>query len=1607
MLYPVKIEFKDYPSGSWQDWSEYLYTPPTISKKVESENDGEAGAITFDSAKVILRNISGSPVNAAFSIDLSSKQRYLFRIYAIKTNKTYVQLFEGIADFSTLDWPEDGNLVSFDLLDKISALNILQNTPVRTLRSLKDSSVNHLPWLLPLDYANGDYYIINVGTGSQVVFEVIKYLHPSFTPQHVDVGSTVVVPAGTILKRQETDIDKYLFARSSYLFEANNPGENDTWLEPAADSDEITGSYRIDSSDSDAYLISDPTIKLKYYKDEFYSLNICNTSYYWDTQGYWKTEVTSFKGEKMLQNLFNNAWPGIPIIFRGFSSFNIPYSYWRKTMDENPFNKTPLEAVKMLADTMKVYIYTDKSGNIIIQLKSALATSGITRSIGTTKIIKKPKRKYFWDKIVDGVIVNVESWLTDDTTGESLVGTSELTKQPSGFTTTQKIKPKNQITKNILAGNASVDTQEELDALAGTEALSFLNFYGLRHSCFDVVLNLDDNTINWELIDNLILSGLTTFFTTLEFDLVDRTVTLEPVEIEGHDYDLRQIVVGSSESSSSGSSSGSSTSYSSSGANYLFDIPLVVSGGIVSLAKTGNLKITSNQLDTIQDIKTTDSPTFNQITITADPSTVNHVVKAGRNISTSYPLSGGGNLTLDRTLSLNYNATNLKLTSNALNTIQDIATTSSPTFAGLTLNGNLTINTNGTSIIFSSYKGTDSLGYNIFLGGGGLSSIGDSAATYKGSYNVAVGYQSMNNNTQGYQNVAFGYRALYSNTTGFTSVALGHHALYSQQTGDSNIGIGYYANYTNVSGSKNVAIGYQSLYLNTGSNNVGVGYYTLRSTTGNANAAFGHQALYSNTTGNNNTAIGADALIYMQTGSANVAIGFGAGWYKSDGSTNVTDIGYSTLIGYYAKPLNASGDINEIVIGYNAVGVGSNSVVIGNDSITKTILKGSVGIGNTAPSFNLDVTGTGRFSTTLQVDSKAGIGKAAGTEVLEVNGNTKQYGNIYSDNFNGVDPYLGYYIGKSGSIFSKITANELHVKYFIADLEQALAGSQVISKSVAKVNNDVTLPSTIGSTFTLCVESFDGFPSIQVFQINDILRLRSGHNRTASGLNITDSWGKVTSFIADGDSGRIQYWLVQLVAGATSANIKAGTIVNDYGQSGNGIIESIAINPLGNSPYHQIATWTTAPYTDLKVQDRRGDLTGITSANFGALTGFGGYSQKFYAEGNVYISGNIWALTGGIGGTYSAPVITLSNYGMKINSNGTATALTANSIMLGNITGSAASGLKLTNTGTNSTSGLFGYNSTPTEIFALRLDGTAQIANWSFDGSKLYTTDVRLESSASLKGLGISSSSVDVLKVGDFTNATESYTTSTMPNAPNPSTAWTNEVNTYSYQFGWITYGASFGAKDDVDAYYQSSFRTYLTLPIADIKGKTIKISFEIAEQENTYGSDKVTPLWAYIKTDIGTFALTDVTPTNSVYLIGNTPTYESRTLTCTIPSDATYARLYFAWYKNTTSSYVPATVKLQNWSFSIYSRTIIELNKKGLKIFNSPISRILLNNDEAVFDLPFIKASSGFSVGNWTFVVEPYLEGDGITVNERLTLKYKGTSKGYFSQTDGTYTHI
>jgi hypothetical protein len=207
----------------------------------------------------------------------------------------------------------------------------------------------------------------------------------------------------------------------------------------------------------------------------------------------------------------------------------------------------------------------------------------------------------------------------------------------------------------------------------------------------------------------------------------------------------------------------------------------------------------------------------------------------------------------------------------------------------------------------------------------GVQSLYNPSATLTGTLVVGSGGGSLSHTSgdDGYYDTAVGFDALKSITTGKGNTANGYRALYFNTTGSSNTANGSEALFKNITGLHNVAYGYRSLYFNTDSYNM----------------AYGSYSLYSNTTGNRN-----------------VGIGYEAGRYIADGTTPNETGAYNFFLGTGTRAL-ADGDTNEIVIGYGATGAGSNSVVLGSDSVIKTLLRGSVGIGTTSPDTALDVNG--------------------------------------------------------------------------------------------------------------------------------------------------------------------------------------------------------------------------------------------------------------------------------------------------------------------------------------------------------------------------------------------------------------------------------------------------------------------------------------------------------------------------------------------------------------------------------------------------------------------------------------------------------------------------
>jgi hypothetical protein len=182
-----------------------------------------------------------------------------------------------------------------------------------------------------------------------------------------------------------------------------------------------------------------------------------------------------------------------------------------------------------------------------------------------------------------------------------------------------------------------------------------------------------------------------------------------------------------------------------------------------------------------------------------------------------------------------------------------------------------------------------------------------------------------------------------------------------------------------------------------------------------------------------------------------------------------------------------------------------------------------------------------------------------------------------------------------------------------------------------------------------------------------------------------------------------------------------------------------ASGEISTTEWKRISYTFTAPATNQINIHLGGHSESITQQDPGSLDIWGaqlevGSTATPYQKTDATLSSStgygMWATAGGFGGTMQNPVVALGDYGMNVLGAGTAAALSNNSIMIGNITGSANSAIKLTNTGTQGTSGLFGYTSAGAESFALRLDGTAAIAGWNFNATDLSSGGIHLVSSA-------------------------------------------------------------------------------------------------------------------------------------------------------------------------------------------------------------------------------------------------------------------------------------
>jgi hypothetical protein len=261
-----------------------------------------------------------------------------------------------------------------------------------------------------------------------------------------------------------------------------------------------------------------------------------------------------------------------------------------------------------------------------------------------------------------------------------------------------------------------------------------------------------------------------------------------------------------------------------------------------------------------------------------------------------------------------------------------------------------TIGASSASVTLNSSAGTatnefriSSLTTNTFIG------LNSGRRNTTGSSNSFFGSSSGLNNTSGISNSFFGRASGENNTIGSSNSFFGVSSGNANTTGGNNSFFGSSAGAANTTGGTNSFFGQVSGFANTtGSNNSFFGTSSGQgNTTGASNSFFGVSAGLSNTTASSNSFFGENAGLANTTGANNIAFGRNSGRYAGSGTTAMTSVNNSIYLGFQTRGLNATGSTNEVVIGYDVVGLGSNTTVLGNSSTTFGRWYGSLLLGTT------------------------------------------------------------------------------------------------------------------------------------------------------------------------------------------------------------------------------------------------------------------------------------------------------------------------------------------------------------------------------------------------------------------------------------------------------------------------------------------------------------------------------------------------------------------------------------------------------------------------------------------------------------------------------------
>ena len=193
-------------------------------------------------------------------------------------------------------------------------------------------------------------------------------------------------------------------------------------------------------------------------------------------------------------------------------------------------------------------------------------------------------------------------------------------------------------------------------------------------------------------------------------------------------------------------------------------------------------------------------------------------------------------------------------------------------YGGIALGTDALLNS-GSSSVSNIAIGVDALKANVF-GSGNVAVGASSMASIEGSYNVAVGHESIINGTSGNYNVAVGQLALMSLASGSSNIGIGTHAVWACEDGGQNVGVGDYALSQIVSSTYCTAIGSQALINCTGDYNTAIGALAGKvHTTGTNNTFIGYNSdnVAGGITASNTIVLGDTAITTLRCNTATIS----------------------------------------------------------------------------------------------------------------------------------------------------------------------------------------------------------------------------------------------------------------------------------------------------------------------------------------------------------------------------------------------------------------------------------------------------------------------------------------------------------------------------------------------------------------------------------------------------------------------------------------------------------------------------------------------------------------------------------------------------------------